>query len=73
MFLIRHNSILRIFSDDNDWTDTISGFKEYESEDDAYADVIRYALDDCTIVPVKEWVADLISARKIRFKKSTVA
>jgi hypothetical protein len=66
MFLIRHNIRLRIFSDGNDWTDNISDFKEYESEDDAYADVIRYALDDCTIVPVKEWVANLISAGQIR-------
>ena len=68
MFLIRHDNILRIFSDNNDWTDNISDFKNYESEEDAYADIIRYVLDGCTIVPVKEWVADLFSAQQFRLK-----
>ena len=66
MFLIRHNIILRIFSDNNDWTDNIAEFKEYASEDGAYADIIRYVLSDCTIVPIKEWVADLAAAGMIR-------
>jgi len=66
MFLIRHDERLRIFSDSNGWTSHINDFKEYLTEIDAYSDINMHGLTNCSVVPVKEWVADLFAAGQVR-------
>jgi hypothetical protein len=65
MFLIRHDERLRIFSGNNDWTSHINDFKEYLTEVDAYSDINMHGLTDCSVVPVKVWVADLFAAGRV--------
>ena len=72
MFLIRHDKILRIFGKDNDWTYHIDNFKEYLTEIDAHSDINKYVLADCSVVPVKVWVADLFAAGQRSIKRLSV-
>jgi hypothetical protein len=64
MFLIRHDKRLRIFGKDNEWTDSVDKVRTYVTETTALSDINMHRLTDCSVVPVKVWIADLTSAKR---------
>jgi len=68
MFLIRHDNVLRIFGKDGEWTDSVDKVRTYVTEIAALSDINMHGLTDCSVVPVKVWVADLFAAGQIEFR-----
>ena len=65
MFLIKNNRELHVFSDNEDWTDNIGEFREYEDRENALADILKYKLPDSSVVSIKDWVRDLFTSGRI--------